>query len=855
MPALILSAAASLSRKVQSEPPPLIHTLHQQESSVLCVATDSRHIYSGSQSAHISVWDSSTFGLKSALNGHTGSVLALEVAPERDRLFSSSGDSTIRVWCTRTLCPLLVLNPYLDTDAGDLFSLAWSPSLRTVYIGCKNTSLQWYTFDDARLTSPASTPGDVTPRKAHKFFDSYPRVQRRPADIASRSLSRPPSPRVSIDIPPENVVDSAHFGYIYCMALVPSTREGSDDKRAYQDGEVSLITGSGDETIKVWNCEFGAPRLLHTFQCCHGAVLAVVIRGDYVYAGCQDGYVKVWDLQTKTLMRTIIVQEGVDVLSLSVLRGDVFTCSANGQVKRFSDTFDCTASWSAHRGIVLSSIISRRMGNLQDYFCFVTGGNDGAINVWDVDSVGVAPSESGYFNDNSKDGELRTTLSLRSQPGSGVFLYALKKLISIPSISSLPEHRGDCRRAAVWLSKCMQQLGAESKLLSTGDESNPIVFAIFHGSQTAARKPRILVYGHYDVISAPSEGWNSDPFELTARNGYLYGRGVSDDKGPVLAIACAASDLLQRRELEVDLLLLVEGEEETGSPCFIETVRKYKDHVGVVDAILLSNSSWIAPNVPSITYGLRGVVHCNIQITADRQDLHSGVYGGGVQEPMLDMVQLLALLQDRDGRVRIPGFYDDVSKQEKEEADLFKVLEEITQSSASSLRSRWCEPSLTIHDIQCSGPRNSTVIPSLVSAQISVRIVPNQDLEKVANTVRQYLRDAFNSLHSLHTLNVVIDHTADWWLGKLEHPWFHALEKAIQGEWGVPPMRVREGGTTPCVPFLEKEFGCPALHLPLGQSADQAHLPNENLSLAHLRHGKSVVQRFLIAVAACGLPS
>ena len=154
--------------------------------------------------------------------------------------------------------------------------------------------------------------------------------------------------------------------------------------------------------------------------------------------------------------------------------------------------------------------------------------------------------------------------------------------------------------------------------LSTGDDTNPVVLATFQGAcpSNASRNPRILVYGHYDVISAPPEGWNSPPFTLTARNGSLYGRGVSDDKGPVLAMACAAAELLQSRRLNVDVLFLVEGEEETGSVGFRTTVEKYKEHIGHVDAILVSNSSWIAPNVPSITYGLRGVVHCNLQVRA-----------------------------------------------------------------------------------------------------------------------------------------------------------------------------------------------------------------------------------------------
>ncbi|KZV68817.1 Zn-dependent exopeptidase [Peniophora sp. CONT] len=850
-----VSNKASLSRKIAAATPPRrVHALQQQRASVLSLATDGRYIYSGSQSADISVWDSFSFDLKTTLRGHTGSVLALEPATDRNWLFSSSGDSTIRVWCTRSHKPLLVLNPYLDTDAGDLFSLAWSPALQTIYVGCQNTSLQWYNFPPPTSTDAPGTPlpsGASTPniRPAHKFFDSFPRSLRRTATSqlsrdgsGSASNESEPTAVQTIDIPAENVIDSAHYGYIYCMALLPSSREGSDDVSPRADGETYLVTGSGDEAIKAWRLTPFGPEFVAECECSHGAVLSLAACGDTVYAGCQDGYVKVWDLQTRTLMRTIIVQEGIDVLSLSVLGTDVYACSADGQVSCFSDTFDCSAAWRGHDGIALSSIVARQRQTHE--YLLVTGGNDGAINFWGVQRGGLTSALS--CPDDIIRGECKDDL----------FFYALNKFVSIPSVSSAPEHREDCRQAAVWLSKCMQQLGAPSKILSTGDDTNPIVLATFHGAcpSTATRNPRILVYGHYDVISAPPENWDSPPFTLTARNGSMYGRGVSDDKGPVLAMACAAAELLQSRRLNVDVLFLIEGEEETGSVGFRATVEKYKEHIGHVDAILVSNSSWIAPNVPSITYGLRGVVHCNLQITADnRPDLHSGVYGGGVQEPMMDMIQLLAALQDRDRRVQIPGFYDNVRTQDKKEAELFRMLEEITQTCSSKLCSRWCEPSLTVHNIAGSGPTNSTVISSSVSAQVSIRIVPDQDLDTITAQLCSFIRETFAGMNSAHKLSVSVDHAADWWLGELEHPWFLALESAIRDEWGVQPMRVREGGTIPCVPFLEKSFGCPALHLPMGSGADQAHLPNEHLALSHLRHGKSVVKRFLERVGEGGV--
>ncbi|KAI0263416.1 hypothetical protein BC834DRAFT_887180 [Gloeopeniophorella convolvens] len=853
----VSSNTASLSRNLQADTPSLVHTLqHHGETSILSIVTSENHIYSGSQGQDISVWDNRTYSLETQLRGHTGSVLALEYAADKRWLFSSSGDSTVRVWCTSTLVPLYVINPYLETDSGDLFSLAWSPTYSTIYIGCQNTSLQWYNFTNLSSETPSS--GASTPKRAHKFFDSYPRTKRRSPDLEASNgantpardadghvvLVRPPSPRAELNVPARNVIDSAHYGYVYCMALLPSTREGTTNAPRK---DVLLATGSGDETMKVWKCSSTGLELLNTIDCEHGAILSLVTREDILYAGCQDGYVRVWDLQTNTFIRTIIVQEGVDILSLSMLGSDLYTFSANGKVKRYSDTFDCTASWQAHDGIVLSSIVTRGIDPAE--FKLITGGNDSAIKVWNIHPAKVDPTDDELDDIVDADGR---------KASNDILIYALSKFVSIPSVSSSAEPREDCRQAAIWLTKCLAQLGASSKTLYEDDEAqhNPVVYACFQGAQTSQRKPRILFYGHYDVISAPPEGWESDPFKLTARNGFLYARGVADDKGPLLAVACAAADLLQARRLGVDLLFLVEGEEETGSVGFVDTVLKHKDLIGEVDAILVSNSGWIAENVPSITYGLRGVIHCNVEISSNcERDSHSGIDGGAWPEPMQDMIQVLAALTDHDRKVLIPGFYGEVRTPDEEESARLQLLEAITQRPAASLAARWCEPALTIHSVRGSGPHNPTVIPASVAAQVSLRIVPDQALDTVCAALVQHLRASFDGLRSANSIKVTVDHTADWWLGDLAHPWFVALERAIRDEWGAEPMRVREGGSIPCVPFLEKAFGCPALHLPMGQSTDQAHLPNEHLSLSNLRHGKAVVERFLLAVAESGVVS
>ncbi|XP_006462650.1 hypothetical protein AGABI2DRAFT_179317 [Agaricus bisporus var. bisporus H97] len=839
--------------------PFLLHSLQHNKSSVLSLAATDKFIFSGSQTGDILVWDKQTFSLKNTLRGHTGSVLALEIAKDKAWLFSSSGDSTVRVWCTKSLSPLYVIVPYLETCSGDLFSLAWSSTRQVLFVGCQNTSLQWISFRSPSTSSPpaeSTSSGKTTPthtsRQAHKFFDSYPIYQRRPADVhAFNVLPRlhgrdTPDldqaditpPQAYFSIPACNVIDSAHWGYIYCMAIL-------DD----EDG-VRLATGSGDEVVKLWDCSADRPNLIHQFSCEHGAVLSLVAKGDIIAAGCQDGYVKVLDLETKTAIRTIIVQEGVDILSLSIFDQDLFSCSADGRVKRWSSAFDCIAEWDAHTNIVLSSVVTQfPTGGI----CLTTGGSDSQIKVWEVFTPKVG--QQSLQNRFSSSSTQQLTGSVPRNLVETLF-YTLYNFVAIPSVSSQLKHREDCRQAGVWLKKYLSQLGAQATLLPTGEGGNPIVLGTFEGRKSDKPKPRILFYGHYDVISAPPEGWDSDPFVLTGKNGYLYGRGVTDDKGPIIAVACAAADLIAQRALGVDLVFLVEGEEEVGSARFNETVRKYKDSIGHIDEILVSNSTWIAEDRACLTYGSRGVIHCSMVISNDKPDLHSGIEGGVTVEPMTDMVHLLAKLRDCSGRILVPGFYDCVQPATKEEEELYQLLSDVTCKPASHLRSRWCEPSLTIHNIEISGPKNATIIPSKVKAQISLRIVPNQDLEVIVASVVSFLKKTFDGFESPNKLQVDVQHTANWWLGEVDYdPYFKALENAVAKEWDMEPLRIREGGSIPSVPWLEKEFKCHALHLPMGQSSDQAHLPNERISLLNLQKGKAVVEKFLIEVANEGFIS
>jgi len=444
----------------------------------------------------------------------------------------------------------------------------------------------------------------------------------------------------------------------------------------------------------------------------------------------------------------------------------------------------------------------------------------------------------------------------------------LRTFISHKSVSSLDKYRTDCRRGASFLRSLFRELGATAELLPLEKAGlNPIVFATFKGNTKNENRKRIMFYGHYDVVPAENDNntWRTDPFRMEGINEYVYGRGTSDNKGPLLAAMYAVADLISEKELEADVVFLIEGEEECGSRGFAQAVRKYKEKIGDVDWILLANSYWLDDEVPCLTYGLRGVIHATVEIASDNPDLHSGVDGSSRgDEPMKDMLVLLGSLVGLHGKVKLPGFYDNINPPSDEEAEHYRRITATMiernpslgsqDTLAKKLQQKWREASLTVHGIETSGPSNSTIIPRLAKASISLRLVPQQEAKTVATDLSKYLASEFEKLDSSNSLRVTIDHQADPWLGDYNNEIYRSLEKGIIHAWPEKfskpgdtspsaidrPLYIREGGSIPAIRFLEKEFGAPAAHLPCGQASDNAHLDNERLRLVNLYRSRDV---------------
>ncbi len=339
-------------------------------------------------------------------------------------------------------------------------------------------------------------------------------------------------------------------------------------------------------------------------------------------------------------------------------------------------------------------------------------------------------------------------------------------------------------------------------MINTSEPHNPIVFAKFRGNPaTTGSRKKILFYGHYDVIPAEDDQgkWKHDPFALTGEGGYLYGRGVSDNKGPIMAAIYAAHELASEQSLDSDIIFLIEGEEETGSRGFEAAIQARKDLIGHVDWILLANSYWLDDHVPCLTYGLRGVIHATVQVESKHPDLHSGVDGSALlDEPLKDLVSVLSKLTGRHGAVQIPGFYDPVLVLTDDERELYTEITETllrgnpdlgdADELAYSLMRRWREASLTIHRFQTSGPDNSTIIPRLAKAALSIRLVPCQEASSIAKALIEYLESEFDLLDSKNKITITIDRQAEPWLGDFNNEIFQTLERAIVSVWG-PTLR------------------------------------------------------------------
>lgn len=419
----------------------------------------------------------------------------------------------------------------------------------------------------------------------------------------------------------------------------------------------------------------------------------------------------------------------------------------------------------------------------------------------------------------------------------------------------------------------LESLGAEVQLRPLGKQPHkehlelpPVVIARYGNDKD---KRTILVYGHYDVQPALKEdGWATEPFELTVDGkGRMYGRGSTDDKGPVLGwLNAIEAHQKAGVDFPVNLLMCFEGMEEYGSEGLDDFINaEAKNFFKDADAVCISDNYWLGTEKPCLTYGLRGCNYYSIEVSGPGQDLHSGVFGGTAHEPMTDLVQLMAGLVDSSGKILIPGIADLVAPLTDAEkalyGDIAFTMDDLYESLGSTtalfdgkeatLMGRWRYPSLSLHGIEgaFSAPGAKTVIPAKATGKFSIRTVPDMDADAVNGLVHAHVEAAFARLGSKNRMRVALMHAGKWWVASPRHWNFTAAGKAVEAVWGVRPDLTREGGSIPVTLTFEQATGKNVLLLPMGSSTDAAHSINEKLDRRNYIEGIKLLGAYLHYVA------
>jgi acetylornithine deacetylase/succinyl-diaminopimelate desuccinylase-like protein len=444
------------------------------------------------------------------------------------------------------------------------------------------------------------------------------------------------------------------------------------------------------------------------------------------------------------------------------------------------------------------------------------------------------------------------------------YLDQLKELLSIPSVSTDPDRAGDVRRAAQWVHDRLKAAGCTKVELHDTD-GHPIVYGEWLG---APGKPTVLVYGHYDVQPVdPVELWNTPPFTPTVKDGRIYARGASDDKGQFIVYANALeAHLAANGTCPVNVKFVIEGEEEIGST-HLEPFLENNKTLLACDAVAVSDTAMFSKKVPSITVGLRGLTYLQIDVRGTSRDLHSGVYGGAVVNPANALVEMLASLKDARGKIKIPGFYDKVRKLTRaERAAIAKLPHNDNrykkaigapqlwgEKGYSTLERIWARPSLDINGIWggFQGEGAKTVIPAEAHAKISMRLVPDQTPAEITRKVKRHLK-------AIAPKTVKVDvrdlHGGEAWIAPTDHPAVQAAQRAVKRAFGKTPIFGREGGSIPIVFAFSKLLKVPCVLMGFGLNDDNLHAPNEKMDIDNFERGNAAAAFLFEELGSNGAP-
>lgn len=427
------------------------------------------------------------------------------------------------------------------------------------------------------------------------------------------------------------------------------------------------------------------------------------------------------------------------------------------------------------------------------------------------------------------------------------YIKELKEFLRIPSISTLKDHKTDMLKGAKFVEEKLKKAGMNRvEIIET--EGHPLVYGEWLG---APGKPTVLFYGHYDVQPVdPIDLWKTPPFEPEIRDGKIYARGATDDKGQMyMHIKSVEAFFKTEGSLPLNVKFIIEGEEEVGSES-LETFLKQNTDKLKCDAVLISDTALYGPGIPTITYGLRGLAYLEVEVTGPNRDLHSGTFGGAVANPINVLAKMIAGLQDKNGKITIPGFYDDVLKLSKKERENFaslpfsekKYAKEIGvkdvkgEKGFSTLERIWARPTLDCNGIYggFTGEGAKTVLPSKATAKISMRLVPNQDPNKIAKLFTKHIKKIAPKSVKVKVTDL---HGGYPVITPLEDPATIAASKAMAKAFGKKTVFMREGGSIPIVVQFAKRLKAPPVLMGLGLNTENLHSPNEHFNLKHFNLG------------------
>ncbi len=433
------------------------------------------------------------------------------------------------------------------------------------------------------------------------------------------------------------------------------------------------------------------------------------------------------------------------------------------------------------------------------------------------------------------------------------FISELFELLRIPSISAVSEHKPDMQRCAEWLAAALVKAGADRADVMPTD-GNPVVYA---EKIVDPKAKTVLVYGHYDVMPVdPREEWRTEPFEPVIENGRIRGRGADDDKGQLWMHAKAFEAMCATGSLPCNVKFMLEGEEEIGSASLYGFCEEHKELLAA-DIILVSDTSMLSMDTPSITCGLRGLTYMEVEVSGPNKDLHSGLFGGAVANPANVLARLVAGLIDENGRVTIPGFYDDVRELTDDERRAFnrapfdiaeykralQIGDVEGEAGFTTLERTGVRPSLDVNGIWggYTGEGTKTVIPSKATAKISMRLVPHQDYRKIAELFEAHFR---RIAPSSVRVDVRFLHGGMPYVAPVDMPAYKAAERAVEESFGCKPLPFYSGGSIPIISGFESILGIKSLLLGFGLSEDAIHSPNESYGLEQFYKGLETIPLF-----------